>query len=192
MRRTDTSNSPPLAVREAIINAVAHDDYAQRGGPIRISIFDDRVEIENPGLFPFGVTIEDLMQGISKLRNRVFARVLHELKLIETWGSGIQRMVSTCREAGLPPPEMLEIGSRFRVTIGTVQAAAPIVDALEQTILTLLERRPGVSTQEIAHAIDRTPRATRSRMLRLVERGLVYEIASSVQEPNRKYFLARN
>ncbi len=83
VRRTDRWNLPPVAVREAVINAVAHADYAQRGAPIRISIFDDRLEIENPGLLPFGLTVADLENGISKLRNRVIGRVFHAFGLIE-------------------------------------------------------------------------------------------------------------
>jgi predicted HTH transcriptional regulator len=68
VRRKERWNLPPVAVREAIVNAVAHTDYAQRGAPIRLSIFDDRLEVENPGLLPFGLTVEDLPRGVSKLR----------------------------------------------------------------------------------------------------------------------------
>lgn len=75
MRRKERWTLPPVAVREALINAFAHTDYALRGAPIRISIFDDRLEIENPGLLRFGLTVEDLPQGVSKLRNRVVGRV---------------------------------------------------------------------------------------------------------------------
>jgi predicted HTH transcriptional regulator len=71
VRRRERWNLPPVAVREAVINAVTHADYSQRGAPIRVSIFDDRLEVENPGLLPFGLTVEDLHRGISKLRNRV-------------------------------------------------------------------------------------------------------------------------
>ena len=74
---------PMAALREAVINAVVHADYAQRGAPIRPALFDDRLEIENPGLLPFGLTVEDLWQGISRLRNRLVGRVFHELGLIE-------------------------------------------------------------------------------------------------------------
>ena len=77
-----------------MVNAVAHADYAQRGAPLRLAVFDDRLEVENPGLLPFGLTVEDLHHGISKLRNRVIGRVFHELGLIEQWGSGVQRMTS--------------------------------------------------------------------------------------------------
>ncbi len=53
------------------INAVAHADYRQHGAPIRVAIFDDRLEVESPGLLPFGLTVDDLHRGVSKLRNRV-------------------------------------------------------------------------------------------------------------------------
>ena len=119
VRRTDRWSLPPVAVREAVINAVVHADYAQRGAPLRVSIFDDRLEVENPGLLPFGLTVEDLPRGVSKLRNRVIGRVFHTLGLIEQWGSGIQRMSAACREAGLAAPVFEELATRFRVTIGT-------------------------------------------------------------------------
>ncbi len=190
VRRKERWNLPPAAVREAIVNAVAHADYAQRGAPIRISLFDDRLEVENPGLLPFGLTIDDLRRGISKLRNRVIGRVFHELGLIEQWGSGIQRMTAACREAGLAPPMLEELGTRFRVTIHTARRAVPPADETDQAILNALADDKGLSTQEIAAAIGLTPRATRTRLARLVENGLVREIGTSPQDPKRRYFRA--
>ena len=187
VRRKDRWSLPPVAVREAIINAVVHADYAQHGAPVRISIFDDRLEVENPGLLPFGLTVEDLRQGISKLRNRVIGRVFHELGLIEQWGSGIQRMTAACREAGMAPPALLEIGNRFRVTLFIARADKPASDPLDQIVLDVLTGPNGKSTQEVAAAIARTPRATRTRLMKLVGHGLVLEIGSSPQDPKRRY-----
>jgi ATP-dependent DNA helicase recG-like protein len=98
LHRKERWSLPPVAVREAVINAVVHTDYAQRGAPLRISIFDDRLEVENPGLLPFGLTVDDLPHGVSKLRNRVIGRVFHALGLVQQWGSGIQRMTAGCGE----------------------------------------------------------------------------------------------
>jgi hypothetical protein len=70
VKRSDLWTFPVVAVREAIMNAIVHADYAQHGAPIRVALFDDRLEVENPGLLPFGLTIEDIQKGISKLRNR--------------------------------------------------------------------------------------------------------------------------
>jgi len=66
VRRTDRWTVPPVAVREAIINAIVHADYAERGSPIRVAVFNDRIEVENPGLLPLGLTIDDIRKGVSK------------------------------------------------------------------------------------------------------------------------------
>jgi len=137
--------------------------------------------------------VEDLRQGISKLRNRVIGRVFHELGLVEQWGSGIQRILSTCREAGLREPKFEEIATRFRVTIYSDRTTKPTVDSTDQRILALLEWEStrGLSTQEIASAIELSPRATRTRLAKLVSRGLVQEIGTSPQDPRRPYFLSQ-
>ena len=191
VRRTDRWNLPPVAVREAAINAVAHADYAQRGAPIRISIFDNRLEIENPGLLPFGLTVEDLEQGVSKLRNRVIGRVFHALGLIEQWGSGIQRMTAACREAGLAAPKLEEIATRFRVTISPAMVNHPTLDDTDQAIVDGLSDGAGKVTSEIAAGIGLTSRATRTRLARLVGNGLVREVGSGSQDPKRRYFLTK-
>ncbi|MBM4244797.1 MAG: MarR family transcriptional regulator [Deltaproteobacteria bacterium] len=190
VRREDRWSVPPEAVREAIINAVVHADYAQRGAPIRLSIFDDRLEIENPGLLPFGLTIEDLPRGVSKLRNRVIGRVFHALGLIEQWGSGVQRMSAACHAAGLPAPVFEEIATRFRVTIATTRVGPRVVEETDRAILDALGGANGLATSEIAAAIGLSPRATRTRLARLVGRGLVREIGTGPQDPRRRYFPA--
>lgn len=187
-RRMERWSIPPVAVREAVINAVAHADYAQRGAPLRLSIFDDRLEVENPGLLPFGLTVEDLPRGVSKLRNRVIGRVFHALGDIEQWGSGIQRMTSSCRAAGLPAPVFMELANRFRVTIATTRVSPSLLDGTDRAILATLVGGEGRSTSEIAAAIGLTTRATRTRLARLVGRGLVREIGSGPQDPKRRYF----
>lgn len=191
VRRTDLWSLPPVAVREAVINAVAHADYRQRGAPIRVAIFDDRLEVENPGLLPFGLTVEDLHRGVSKLRNRVIGRVFHTLGLIEQWGSGIQRMTTACRDAGLATPLLEEIGTRFRVTLSTTRITAPTFDEKDQAILNALaDADAGLSTSEIAKVVALSTRATRSRLAVLVGRGLIREVGTSPQDPKRRYFRA--
>ena len=177
---------PPVVVREAIVNAVAHADYSQRGAPIRVAVFDDRLEVENPGLLPFGLTLEDLPRGVSKLRNRVIGRVFHELRLIEHWGSGVQRMISACQQAGLAPPVWEEIGTRLRVTIPMERVSDASVDSIDQAVLNLLSTGDR-TTREIATAIDRSTRATRTRLARLVDQGLVIVLGKGPQDPKRKY-----
>ena len=208
VRHTEHWSVPIVAIREAIINAVAHADYSQRGAPIRLAIFDDRIEVENPGLLPFGLTLDDLPQGISRLRNRTIGRVFHELGLVEQWGSGVQRMIATCREAGLAPPAWEEVGLRLRVTIYTGESALPptstgaaqraagtvtayVIDTADQSILALLEGGEEYGTGDIAKAIGLTPRATRTRLVKLVSRGLVHEVGTGPHDPRRRYVASR-
>lgn len=202
---------PPVAVREALVNAVAHADYSQRGAPLRVSIFADRLEVENPGLLPFGLTLEDLPHGVSKLRNRVIGRVFHELRLVEQWGSGVQRMLAACHDAALPPPVWEEIGNRLRVTLrtrvhdaGVVREAAgeyvvsaprpvgaPAFTKADRAVLHALDSPDGLSTHQIARRIGLSTRATRTRLKSLVDRGLVVEIGRGPNDPKRTYHRTR-
>jgi len=190
VKRTDQWTLPVVAVREALINAIVHADYAQRGAPIRVALFDDRLEIDNPGLLPFGLTIEDIQKGVSKLRNRVLGRVFQELGLIEQWGSGIQRMTVACRERGLDAPRFEEIGTHFRVTLSTIARRASTKDQRDEAILNALaaNQETGLSTSEIAKQIALSTRAARTRLASLVERGLIAEIGSGPQDPHRRYY----
>ncbi len=188
--RIDRWTVPMIALREAIINAIVHANYAEKGAPIRVAVFDDRIEVENPGILLFGLTIEDIRKGVSKLRNRVIGRIFHELGLIEQWGSGIQRMTAACEDAGLSTPILEEIGSHFRVTLSTIQTGPIRTDPVDQSILHLLEDGLGRSTAEIAQTISLSPRATRTRLSDLVKRGLIVEVGTGPKDPRRQYFRA--
>lgn len=191
-RRLEVPEYPPVAVREAIVNAVVHADYSQRGAPIRIAIFDDRLEIESPGILVPGLTLRDVLGGVSKLRNRVIGRVFRELGLIEQWGSGITRIREACRAAGMAEPRFEEVGMRFRVTLYSARQKSPVADAVDASALEALRAADGLTTSQVAAAIGRTPRATRARLLKLIERGLVVEIGSGPNDPQRRYHVAED
>ena len=114
--RKDIPAYPEVALREVLINAIAHADYSLTGMRIMIAIFSDRLEIQNPGILPFGMTIESFKAGASMVRNRTIAKVLRQLSLMEEWGSGYHRIKTACAEDGYPLPEWEEIGPVLRVT----------------------------------------------------------------------------
>ena len=117
IQRTDILQYPPVAIREAVINALLHTDYAMTGCHIQVAIFNDRIEFTNPGGLPFGQTIERALAGSSRIRNRVIARVFRELHLTEQWGSGLRRIVEACKTQGLKPPLIEELNNQFRLTL---------------------------------------------------------------------------
>jgi len=115
MRRQDLAEYPPTALREALVNAAAHTDYTLRGMQIMVAIYADRLEIQNPGMLPFGMTLENFKAGVSRIRNPVIARVFRELNLMEEWGSGYRRITAVCDTGGYPYPEWIELDSAIRV-----------------------------------------------------------------------------
>lgn len=186
-RHVEHWNLPPIAVRELIVNAVAHADYALRGAPIRVAVYDDRLEVENPGLLPFGLTIDDLPRGVSKLRNRVIGRVFREVRLVEHWGSGVPRVLAACRDGGLPAPVWEEVGLRLRVTLPLATDRPPRLDGVDRRLLRALESGEADRTHDLARAVGLTTRATRTRLARLVERGLVRDVGFGPNDPRRCY-----
>jgi predicted HTH transcriptional regulator len=183
-------NIPIIAIREALTNAVVHSDYSQTGVHIRLAFFDDRIEIDNPGLLYDGLTIDDIKIGISKLRNRTIGRIFKELGLIEQWGSGIQRMIEVCEEMGLPSPEFLEFGGQFRVTISLLAKQDMTIDDTNQYIVDLLRKNTkGLSVKDIAANIGLSTRTIRSRLTKLGDMGIVSAIGTGPKDPKKKYSL---
>lgn len=97
-KQTDEYEYPRVALREAVVNAVAHRDYSLDGAQILLFIFNDRVEIRSPGKLPNSVTLENIRTHYSKLRNETIARVLFNLGFVNTLGSGIPRMIRLMKE----------------------------------------------------------------------------------------------
>lgn len=114
--RTDTYELPTEAIREAIVNAMTHKNFLDRSC-VQVAVYDDRVEITSPGMLYGGLTIEQIKEGGSKIRNRCIAEVFSRMKIIESWGTGIKRMFSSCKEYGIREAELLEIGDSFRVNL---------------------------------------------------------------------------
>lgn len=199
IRRIDQWTIPVEALREIIINALLHADYSQVGAPLRLALYDDRLEVENPGLLPAGTTIEDLKRGISRPRNHVLARVFRELDLIEQWGTGVRRMTEACVTAGLPEPEFEEIATHFRVTVrmsaspqtkGRRQTSAGLSNRDSAALAFLTERgKTGASVQELTSHLGVTLKTARTALKRLVDRGLAAVVGSNAQDPQRRYFL---
>lgn len=183
---------PVAAVREAVINAIVHADYAMRGVNITIAIFDDRIEITNPGSLPYGMTLDRALAGSSHVRNRVIARVFKELGLIERWGSGLKRIVEKTVSAGLPLPKFEDMDNQFRVTLyGLKQEAVELLDWQEK-LVKYLRKHNRITTLKAANLWKTTSRTARSRLADLIDLGLIIRIATSEKDPNAYFVLTYN
>lgn len=108
---------PEIALREAIVNALAHRDY-RAASQVRLFVFSDRVEIINPGILLNHLTLDSIrLSGISLRRNPVIAALLSRARRRESLGIGIPEMIAHMRERGLPEPEFSTEGGHFRVVL---------------------------------------------------------------------------
>jgi len=115
LNRVETYEYPKEAIREALLNAVAHKDYAG-GVPIQISVYKDKLMIWNEGQLPEDWTIETLLdKHASKPFNPDIANALFRSGYIESWGRGISKMTEQCFNFGLPAPSFFFKSSGFWV-----------------------------------------------------------------------------
>ena len=107
---------PFEAVRELLVNAVAHRDYNVQGDNIHLHIFSDRLEVQSPGGLPGPVTLDNLLEARFS-RNAVITQVLSDLGYVERLGYGLDRVVAVLRQNGMRPPRFEETAGTFRVTL---------------------------------------------------------------------------
>lgn len=132
MLRRDTFELPIHAIREMIANAVVHRSYLDDSA-IQVSIYDDRVEVSSPGMLYGGMDLETAKNGKSRCRNAAIAETFHYMHIVETWGTGIPRIISRCKEYGLREPLFEEFGDGFKVTMfrKVINGAVKVSNAAE-------------------------------------------------------------
>jgi len=114
--RRDIPEYPEEALREAVVNAIAHRDYSHfvRGSYVQIRLYADRLEVQSPGGLYGNVTVDTLEEEQST-RNRLLMKFMEDFHLVENRGSGIRAMVRAMRNANLEPPRFQDKRSSFWV-----------------------------------------------------------------------------
>lgn len=117
-KRTDSTDYPATAVREAILNALVHRDYSihTEGMPIQLIMYDDRMEIHNPGGLYGRIRMDQLGKVQTDTRNPVLAAALEIMKITENRYSGIPTIRREMKENGLPVPVFADERGTFKVS----------------------------------------------------------------------------
>ncbi len=113
--RTETSIYPEIALREIIANALIHQDFSVRGSGPMIEIFDDRIEVSNPGKLLPSKQLDRLIGATPESRNEILAAAFRRYNICEERGSGFQKAVTAIELYGLPPLRFVETENSFRV-----------------------------------------------------------------------------
>jgi ATP-dependent DNA helicase RecG len=162
--RVDDPLYPPIALREALANAFCHRDYAIGGGSVAVAIYDDRLEITSSGSLHFGLTPETLMKPHESMPwNPLIARVLYRRGVIEYWGRGTIKIAELSQQAGLPEPQIEDIGGcvtvRFRQTryIPPHRVTHNLTERQRHVLALLEANRDGLSRRVILSGLQGQP-----------------------------------
>jgi predicted HTH transcriptional regulator len=157
----------------------------------RVAIFSDRLEIENPGMLPFGYTIEEFVAGVSHVRNKVIARVFRELHLMEEWGTGYRRIHEACQAGDYQVPTWEEHGTAIRVIFRPHLATQEKIESQshrevrgltlhQQKIINFLHNKESLSAKKIYEGLNEeiSERSFRNELGELKAQGLLKMIGS--------------
>ena len=125
LKRQETTEYPPFAVREALINAVAHRDYRLSGRRIEVRMFDDRLEVYSPGGLAGYITVDNIVEEHFS-RNPRLVQGLFQWGYIEELGLGVDKMIDDMLAAGHPPPKFKAAPYSFTVTLSNHKQRAPM------------------------------------------------------------------
>ena len=169
--RKKVEKIPEAAFREAIANALIHRVWDVES-QIKVSMFDDRIEIISPGGLPFGITEDEYLSGkLSVLRNRNLANVFYRLGFVEIFGTGITR-IKQLYEEGLKQPD-------FEVSENTIKIVLPVFEKNlnltedERKIYKILSKTMLKSISEIAPYVEFGKSKTTQLLKDMGKKGVV-------------------
>lgn len=183
--RIDKRDYPPEALREALLNAIIHRDYAL-AAPTLISIFDDRVEMVNVGGLMRGISYNDIMLGVSALRNQHLANIFYRLHLIEAYGTGMLKINECYAEHPVKPT--IEISDHaFKITLPNINFASrqphsqpepnPSEDRTHQ-LLALLQNGHTIARKDVETALGISQSSAINLLRQLVDQGILARIGN--------------
>ena len=167
---------PEVAFREALINLLIHRNYHIKA-PSKISIYDDRLELFSPGDFSGPIEQDQLLKGLTYLRNPAICKIFREMGLVEKMGTGFINIFKSYEDWGLEKPQIIE-GANFIKCIlprGRSQLTPAKVQT-EEAILELFYSQNEITTQDVVNKFS-ISRATAQRWLNsLIEKRLIERI----------------
>lgn len=197
--RQDYYELPVKTIREMVSNAACHRSYLTPG-KIQVALFDDRLEVTSPGMLDNEITIEKMKTGLSKIRNKGIAAAFSYMNVVEAWGSGIPKMFREAKEYGLREPELIDMGSDFRVNLyrksatvdqnGVIDPKAndtndtddtkdETVDTNETILLRLIRENPAITQKELKGKMQVSLTTVKRLMAELQKDGKIQRKGSS-------------
>jgi ATP-dependent DNA helicase RecG len=184
LEREERTEYPVAAVREALVNAVAHRDYRLGGRRIEVRMYSDRMEIISPGGLPGFITVDNIIEEHFSRNPRLVA-ALYQWGYIEELGLGVDLMIEEMMRAGHPAPEFKDTPYAFTVTLKNVRERAPMpawtpsMNERQARALTYVQEHGRITNREYRELCpDVTAETLRLDLADLVERGILLQIGA--------------
>ena len=190
LRRIDTRDYPEVAIREALLNSLVHRDYSFSASTL-ISVYDDRIEFTSIGGLPAGVSLDDIMLGLSVCRNPKLANVFYRLELIEAYGTGMKKIMGAYENSN-KKPVIETTDNAFKIILPNLNedvGSLPVADAgseAERQVLEFIKKNGSISRKETETAVNLKQTAAGRLLSKMIQKKLIVQIG---QGKNTKYRL---
>lgn len=177
--RDEKLEIPEVAFREALINLLVHRNYHIQA-PSKISIYDDRLELFSPGDFAGPIEQDQLLKGLTYLRNPAICKIFREMGLVEKMGTGFINIFKSYEALGLQKPQIIEGANFIKCILPRHSAKSrPTKTQNEEGILALFYSQNEITSQDVVNKFS-ISRATAQRWLNsLIEKGLIERIGKT-------------
>ena len=187
--RQDYYELPVKTIREMISSAACHRSYLTPE-KIQVELFDDRLEVTSPGMLDSEITVEKMKSGLLKIRNRGIAAAFSYMNIVEAWGSGIPKMFREAKEYGLSEPELIDMGSNFRINLYRKEAAFDqngVIDPKERATNDTKVEPNNTNESMILHILQTDPQVTQKDIGKLlgVSLATVKRLMNSLQKDGK-------
>lgn len=179
LQRIDSYDYPPVAIREALLNAVVHRDYSLSGSTF-INFYDDKIEFLSLGGLVYGLNIQTIKQGYSMSRNAKLANIFYKLRLVEAYGTGIPRIMEIYKNY-VVKPQMDVTDNSFRICFPNsnygknneeikIKTVSPDI---EKAVIDFIAKKGTATRKEIAESLSLKSTNAYNILKVLVEQGKI-------------------
>lgn len=173
--RIDHRDYPEEALREALLNSLVHRDYAYRASTL-LSIFDDRIEFVSIGGLVKGISMEDIMLGVSITRNEKLANIFYRLQLIEAFGTGVPKIIKSYDNFIIKPS--FEVSDNaFKISLPNkninINMNNNLLSEQEMKILGLIEEKTEIARKDVENILNVSQTMSGRVLKRLVNENIL-------------------
>lgn len=190
--RIDTRDYPEVAIREALLNSLVHRDYSFSASTL-ISIYDDNISFTTIGGLPAGISLDDIMLGLSVCRNPKLANVFYRLQLIEAYGTGMKKIMKAYEDCDRKPT-IETTDNAFKIVLPNMHKntnISPLTGAnseAERLVVEFIQDKGAITRKEVEITLGMKQTAAGRLLNKMLQKKLIVQTG---QGKNTKYMLPK-